>query len=145
MATATPRRSSIAAIAPAAGANNQAIAAGATATYTFVVSEPCVLDRLLVAASQALVAPAAAAAATASTWTDCLQFLEITDFVVNADRLVSGSVPAVMFGQSTPADGPRGTSNPFLGHRVNQSSTVTVTIANRSGQGINVGVGISVL
>jgi len=76
---------------------------------------------------------------------DGLQSLEISDFVVNADRLVSGSVPAVLFGQTTPADGPRGTSNPFLGHRVNQSSTVTVTVVNRGAQILFVGVGISVL
>ena len=136
-----PRRSSIAAIAPAAGANYQAIAAaGGTATYTFVVSEPCVLDRLILAASQALVA-----GAEGTSWMDGLQSLEISDFVVNADRLVSGSVPAVLFGQTTPADGPRGTSNPFLGHRVNQSSTVTVTVVNRGAQILFVGVGISVL
>jgi len=140
MATATPRRSSIAAIAPAAGANNQLVAAAGQTTFTFVVSEPCVLDRLIISCAQILVA-----GAEGTSWMDALQMLEVTDFVVNADRLVSGSVPAVLFGQTTPADGPRGTSNPFLGHRVNQSSTVTVTIVNRGAQILFVGAGISVL
>jgi len=141
MANATPRRSSIAAIAPASGSNSQSIAAGATATFTFVVSEPCVLDRLIVSCAQVL-----AAGAEGTSWMDAIHFLEVTDFVVNADRLVSGSVPAALFGQTTPADGPRGTSNPFLGHRVNQSSTVTVSITNRAAAvAIFTSVGISVL
>ena len=141
MATPTPRRSSIAAIAPVSGSNLTAVAAGASNTYTFVISEPCTLDRLIVSASQPLIT----AAASPSGWGDAIAHVEITDFVVNADRLVSGSVSGALFGMATPADGPRGTSNPFLGHRVNQSSTVSVTIANRSANPLNIGVAISVL
>ena len=138
----TPRRSSIAAIAPVSGSNLTAVAAGASNTFTFVISEPCTLDRLIVSASQPLITGATTAP---SGWGDAIGQVEITDFVVNADRLVSGSVSGSLFGMCTPADGPRGTSNPFLGHRVNQSSTVSVTIANRSANSLNIGVSISVL
>lgn len=136
--SATRGGRSIVQIAPASGANSQAIAAGnAGTTFTFRIDEPCILGRLVISA-----APTAGADATA--WAGCSapleSILEVTSFQLDSDILNSGSVPASAY----TSDATQGI-NPFLGQQVNQNSVLTITIANRSGfMNVDVQVGIAV-
>ena len=135
--SATRGGRSIVQISPAAGANFTAIAAGGANVFTFRIDEPCILGRLVVSA-----APTAAADATA--WAGCSapleSCLEITAFQLNSDTLNSGSVPGACYA----GDATQGI-NPFLGQQVNQNSTLTVAITNRSAfMNVSVSVGIAV-
>jgi len=133
---ATPRGSatrqgrSVTMIAPVTGQNSQVINAGATGVFTFNITEPCVLGRLLVAGFEA----------GALTYDPvALGMLELTAFQLDADSLISGSPNAAVAN----ADATQGIS-PFLGQAVDQRSTLTLSVTNRGPQNITTSCTIAV-
>jgi hypothetical protein len=86
------------------------VAANASHTFTIVIDEDCVLDRLFIDG------PAAD-----------LPELVVTDIKIGGDSLISSApVPASMFGRDA-------VNSPLFGHVVGSDSKVSVTVQNRDG------------
>jgi hypothetical protein len=81
------------------------------------IDEPGVLDRLIINAKSPQ------PAATNNAQDGFHPGLVVTQFKVNGDSLVSGAPSASLFAANS-------TANPQLGHRINSSSKVVVTIKN---------------
>jgi hypothetical protein len=94
------------------------IADAGSATLTFTVSEAGWLDRLVVMGNAAAALAAGTVVAPIGAY--------VTSIKHNNDELVTGAVPATVFGHDSQ-------SNPPMGHYVRPSDSLTITIVNQSG------------
>ena len=106
------------------------IANAASATRTFTLAEPAVLDKLVIMAGAAISLVAGADAAERGSY--------VTAITLSGDALVSGYVPANMFSE-------RSLSSPRFGHSVVPgASTLAVGLLTETGATVEYGAGFTV-